>query len=106
MNQILTFDADNMYAVCQTGVITGDLQREAAKHGLLYAGDPSSADSSMIGGNVANNAGGNKAVKYGTTRNQIYSLKVVTPDGRYPRCRCPLKEMLYRSLFGTALCRF
>lgn len=81
MNQILTFDADNMYAVCQTGVITGDLQREAAKHGLLYAGDPSSADSSMIGGNVANNAGGNKAVKYGTTRNQIYSLKVVTPTG-------------------------
>ena len=49
MNQILKFDADNMYAVCQTGVITGDLQREAAKHGLLYAGDPSSADSSMIG---------------------------------------------------------
>lgn len=40
----------------------------------LYAGDPSSADSSMIGGNVANNAGGNKAVKYGTTRHQIYSL--------------------------------
>ena len=57
MNQILKFDADNMYAICQTGVITGDLQREAAKHGLLYAGDPSSADSSMIGGNVANNAG-------------------------------------------------
>ena len=81
MNQILKFDADNMYAVCQTGVITGDLQREAAKHGLLYAGDPSSADSSMIGGNVANNAGGNKAVKYGTTRHQIYSLKVVTPTG-------------------------
>ena len=76
MNKILKFDADNMYAICQTGVITGDLQREAAKHGLLYAGDPSSADSSMIGGNVANNAGGNKAVKYGTTRHQIYSLKV------------------------------
>jgi glycolate oxidase len=81
MNKILKLDADNMYAVCQTGVLTGDLQREAAKHNLLYAGDPSSADSSMIGGNVANNAGGNKAVKYGTTRHQVYSLKVVTPTG-------------------------
>ncbi len=81
MNQILVFDADNMYATCQTGVLTGDLQAEAKKHGLLYAGDPSSAESCQIGGNVANNAGGNKAVKYGTTRHQIYSLKVVTPTG-------------------------
>lgn len=81
MNQILKFDADNMYAVCQTGVFTGQLQEEARKHQLLYAGDPSSSESCQIGGNVANNAGGNKAVKYGTTRNQIYSLKVVTPTG-------------------------
>ena len=81
MNQILEFDADNMYAVCQTGVYTGQLQEEARKHNLLYAGDPSSSESCQIGGNVANNAGGNKAVKYGTTRNQIYSLKVVTPTG-------------------------
>ena len=81
MNKILKFDADNMYATCQTGVLTGDLQAEARKHNLLYAGDPSSAESCQIGGNVANNAGGNKAVKYGTTRHQIYSLKVVTPPG-------------------------
>lgn len=81
MNKILTFDAENMYATCQTGVMTGDLQAEARKHNLLYAGDPSSAESCQIGGNVANNAGGNKAVKYGTTRHQIYSLKVVTPTG-------------------------
>ena len=81
MNKILTLDPDNLYATCETGVITGQLQEEARKHGLLYAGDPSSSESCQIGGNVANNAGGNKAVKYGTTRHQIYSLKVVTPTG-------------------------
>lgn len=81
MNEIITLDAENMYAVCQTGVLTGVLQEEARKHGLLYAGDPSSSESCQLGGNVASNAGGNKAVKYGTTRHQIYSLKVVTPTG-------------------------
>ena len=81
MNKILEFDENNMYATCQTGVRTGDLQAEARRHHLLYAGDPSSSESCQIGGNVANNAGGNKAVKYGTTRHQIYSMKVVTPTG-------------------------
>ncbi len=109
MNKILKLDPDNMYAVCQTGVITGDLQREAARHGLLYAGDPSSADSSQIGGNVANNAGGNKAVKYGTTRHQVYSLKVVTPTGEVVEAGSRLKksstglclEQLYAGSEGT-----
>ena len=68
------------------------------KHGLLYAGDPSSADSSQIGGNVANNAGGNKAVRYGTTRNQIYALKVVTPLGDIVEVGARLKKC------STGLC--
>lgn len=98
MNQILTLDADNMYAVCQTGVYTGQLQEEARKVGLLYAGDPSSADSSQIGGNVANNAGGNKAVRYGTTRHQVYALKVVTPTGEIVDVGARLKKS------STGLC--
>ena len=73
MNKILKLDADNFYAVCQTGVFTGQLQAEARKAGVMYAGDPSSAESCQIGGNVANNAGGNRAVRYGTTRDQIYA---------------------------------
>jgi glycolate oxidase len=81
MNKILKIDPDNMYLVTQPGVRTIDLQKAAHEHGLLYAGDPCSADSCMIGGNIATNAGGNKAVKYGTTRHQIYSLKLVTPTG-------------------------
>ncbi len=109
MNQILELNADAMYAVVQTGVYCGQLQEEAKKHGLLYAADPSSASSSQVGGNVANNAGGNKAVKYGTTRNQIYALKVVTPTGdivdvgaRLQKCSTGLAlEQLFAGSEGT-----
>jgi len=81
MNKILKIDEDNLYAVVQTGVRTNDMQQEAKQRGLLYAGDPCSSDSCQIGGNVATNAGGNKAVRYGTTRNQIYCIKMVTGEG-------------------------
>ena len=81
MNQIIEMDADNLFCIVQPGVRTVDLQQAAKAKGLLYAGDPCSAESCQIGGNLATNAGGNKAVKYGTTRHQIYSLTVVTPLG-------------------------
>jgi glycolate oxidase len=58
-----------------------DIQQEAQKHGLLYAGDPCSTDDCVIAGNVATNAGGNRAVKYGVTGDQVYELEVVTPHG-------------------------
>ena len=57
------------------------MQRLAREEGFLYAGDPCSADSSFIGGNIATNAGGNKAVKYGVTSNHVYGLEVVLPKG-------------------------
>lgn len=109
MNKILELNANAMYAVVQTGVYCAQLQEEAKKHGLLYAADPSSASSSQVGGNVANNAGGNKAVKYGTTRNQIYALKVVTPTGdivdvgaRLQKCSTGLAlEQLFAGSEGT-----
>lgn len=81
MNRILELNADAMYMVVEPGVITAELQKEAKAQGLLYAGDPCSGDSCFIGGNAATNAGGNRAVKYGTTRDQIYSIEVVTPTG-------------------------
>ena len=81
MNKILDLNEEALYCTAQCGVSTNDLQAAARAKGLLYAGDPSSSENCAIGGNVANNAGGNKAVKYGTTRNQIYSVKVVTPTG-------------------------
>lgn len=81
MNKILELNEDSMYAVLQPAVYTADLQKEAEKHGLMYAGDPASSADSQIGGNIAANAGGLRAVKYGTSRNQYYQLKVVTPLG-------------------------
>jgi len=81
MNQILQIDPANRFMVVQAGVRTEEVQQTAAKHDLLYAGDPCSGDSCFIGGNVATNAGGNKAVKYGTTRHQVYQVEVVTPTG-------------------------
>lgn len=81
MNQIIEINADAMYAVVEPGVRTSDLQAAAAAKGVFYAGDPCSGDSCFIGGNVATNAGGNRAVKYGTTRHQVYAIEVVNPTG-------------------------
>lgn len=81
MNKILEVDTENLFMVVQPGVTTGEVQKTAKSYGLLYAGDPCSADSSFIGGNVATNAGGNKAVKYGVTSRHIYGLEVVMPNG-------------------------
>ena len=82
MNNILEINPDGLYAVVEPGVRTSDLQEAAEKKGLFYAGDPCSGDSCFIGGNIATNAGGNRAVKYGTTRHQVYSVEVVNPTGR------------------------
>lgn len=81
MNKVLEIDKDNMFMVVEPGVTTADVQKAANEQGFLYAGDPCSGDSSFIGGNVATNAGGNKAVKYGTTRQQVNGVELVTAEG-------------------------
>jgi len=81
MNKILEIDTENLFMVLEPGVTTGVVQKEAKVFNLFYAGDPCSADSSFIGGNVATNAGGNKAVKYGVTGRHVYGLEVVMADG-------------------------
>lgn len=81
MNRIVEIDMQNLFMVVEPAVTTGEVQRRATEHGMLYAGDPCSAESSQIGGNVAENAGGNKAVKYGTTSRHVYGLEVVLPSG-------------------------
>ncbi len=93
MNRIIEFNADKMYMVVEPGVITAELQALAKSKGLLYAGDPCSGDSCFIGGNAATNAGGNRAVKYGTTRDQIYAVEVVTPTGDVARFGGRLKKV-------------
>ncbi|MFW6037760.1 MAG: FAD-binding oxidoreductase [Desulfonatronovibrio sp.] len=82
MDKILSLDADNFTALVQPGVITRDLQQEARRFGLFYPPDPASMRVSTIGGNIATNAGGMRAVKYGVTRNYVLGLEVVLPGGR------------------------
>lgn len=92
MNRIIEINTDAMYAVVEPGVRTSDLQKAAEAKGALYAGDPCSGDSCFIGGNIATNAGGNRAVKYGTTRHQVYSVEAVNPQGKIVRLGARLQK--------------
>ncbi|MFC1863267.1 FAD-binding oxidoreductase [Thermodesulfobacteriota bacterium] len=80
-NRVLSIDQENLIAKVEPGIITARLQEEAAKLDLYYPPDPASADISTIGGNVAECAGGLKAVKYGVTRDYVLGLTVVLPTG-------------------------
>ncbi|HOR54691.1 MAG TPA: FAD-linked oxidase C-terminal domain-containing protein [Synergistales bacterium] len=82
MNRILEVDLENLTLTAEPGVVTAEIQAAAARHGLEYAGDPCSGDASFIGGNVAENAGGNKVIKYGTTGANVLALEVVLPSGK------------------------
>ena len=81
MNHILEVDEKNLTITTEPGVVTAEITRAAAARGLLYAGDPCSGDASFIGGNIAENAGGNKVIKYGATGAQVLALEVVLADG-------------------------
>ena len=85
MNKILEVNEDHLFVIAQAGALTEEVQKAALAKGLFYAGDPCSGDSCSIGGNVATNAGGNKAVKYGTTREQVLEIEVVNPLGEVVR---------------------
>ncbi len=81
LNRILRIDPIDEVAVVEPGVITAQLDRAAAEYGLRYAPDPASHELSTIGGNIATNAGGLRAAKYGVTRQSVLSLDVVLADG-------------------------
>ncbi len=81
MNRILEIDQDNMIAVVEPGVITGDLQAALKKFGLMYPPDPASLKFCTIGGNAAECAGGPSAVKYGVTKDYVLGIEVVLPSG-------------------------
>jgi glycolate oxidase len=85
MNRILEIDRDNMMAVVEPGVVTNEINQAIKSFGLFYAGYPMSLETCFIGGNVAENAGGAKAVKYGVTARYVTGLEVVTPTGQIVR---------------------
>ena len=71
----------NLVAVVEPNVITGELQRAVERVGLFYPPDPASLETSSIGGNVAECAGGPRAFKYGTTKRYVLALEAVLPTG-------------------------
>ncbi len=81
MNKVLEIDKNNLVAVLEPGVITNDFNNEVQKEGLFFAGYPMSLEMCYIGGNVAENAGGGRAIKYGVTGRYITGLEVVLPTG-------------------------
>lgn len=81
MNRILEIDRENLIALLEPGVITNDFNNEVMKEGLFFAGYPMSLEMCYIGGNVAENAGGGRAIKYGVTGRYITGLEVVLPTG-------------------------
>ena len=81
MNSIVAIDDRNLQVTVEPGVITQVLQDAVAAKGLYYPPDPSSRGSCTIGGNLAENAGGPRAVKYGVTRDFVLNLEVVLPNG-------------------------
>jgi glycolate oxidase len=81
MNRILEVDLANLVAVVEPGVVTSEINVAVREHGLFYAGYPMSLETCFIGGNVAENAGGGRAIKYGVTGRYVLGLETVLPTG-------------------------
>ncbi len=85
LNRILRIDTENLIAEVEPGVVTEQFQIAVEKLGLFYPPDPASLKFSTLGGNVAENAGGPRCVKYGVTRDFVMGLEVVLPTGEIIR---------------------
>ncbi len=92
MNAILDIDLENLMVVAQPGVVTNSINEALKKHGLWFAGYPMSLETCFLGGNVAENAGGGKAVKYGVTSRYVTGLEVVLASGEVLRLGGKLRK--------------
>jgi len=81
MNRLLALMPHDQYAVVEPGLITGDFHQAVAEVGYFYPPDPGSWESCTLGGNIATNAGGPRAVKYGVTQRYVWGLQIVTMRG-------------------------
>ena len=102
MDRILAIRPDDRVAIVQPGVLNADLQRAAGEHGFFWPPDPTSAPYCTIGGNLACNAGGPRAVKYGASRDNTLGLVFVDGRGELIRCGGPVTK----SASGYDLTRF
>jgi len=99
LNKILEIRAQDFVAVVEPGVITGNLQKVLATQNLFYPPDPASSDYCTLGGNVATNAGGMQALKYGVTANYVLGLEVVLANGEL----LDLKNYCHKNATGLNL---
>jgi len=104
LNKILEIDTENLMVVTQPGVITDALQKAVEEKGLFYPPDPGSLESCHIGGNVAENAGGPRAFKYGVTKKYLCGMEVVWPDGRVSRLGGKLIKNVAGYDMGALIC--
>jgi len=81
MNRILEIDTRNMMVTVEPGVVTNEINVAVKEHSLFYAGYPMSLETCFVGGNIAENAGGGKAIKYGVTGRYVYGLEAVLSTG-------------------------
>ncbi len=81
-DRVLELDENNLTAWVEPGVITGKFQSLVESHRLFYPPDPGSSPICTLGGNVAENAGGLRGLKYGVTKNYVLGMEVVLPDGQ------------------------
>jgi glycolate oxidase len=81
-NKIINVDKRNLQVIVEPGVITQELQEHVKESGLMYPPDPASKGSCFIGGNVSENSGGPRAVKYGVVKDYVLNLEIVLPDGQ------------------------
>ncbi len=81
MKALKEVSVEDLVAVCEPGLVTADLMKAVEEKGLFYPPDPNSLDMCTLGGNVAENAGGPRALKYGVTRDYVLGLEVVVPTG-------------------------
>jgi glycolate oxidase len=95
MNRILEVSGEDLVARVEPGVILATFQAEVERHGLFYPPDPNSLELCTLGGNVAENAGGPRALKYGVTREYVLGLRAVLPTGQVIRTG-------HRSIKGVA----
>ncbi len=82
MDQILEINTRDRYAVVQPGVVNAQLQKALSPHGFFYPPDPGAMATATLGGNIAQNAGGPRCLKYGVTMDYILGLEVVMADGK------------------------
>jgi glycolate oxidase len=100
MNAIRSIQPENLIAVVEPGVITGDVMKAVEAQGLFYPPDPNSLEMCSIGGNIAENAGGPRALKYGVTRDYVLGMEWVVPTGEILR----VGKQTIKGVAGYDLC--